>query len=251
VKSKIWLLAALVAALGIGLIWKILRHRDLPSKEPAAVAAVRPLPGRETQASTAPADASIASTEKSSQRESAATASRQVATATPQAEILPPSANRPAEEAVVRPLPDRETQASTAPADASRASAEKSSQRESAATASRQVATATPQAEILQANRPAEKAVGGLAIVALHKARGVLVSHSAQILLLESDDQGRVDFDLPDGFEAAITRSRLENGDRVIVMYTEHNGRKIAESIHASYSGMPAAKAAERRAPKE
>jgi hypothetical protein len=53
-KTKVWLLIIVVTALAIGVTWQIVRHRDLPGQEPAAVASGPNRSGSERQASPPP-----------------------------------------------------------------------------------------------------------------------------------------------------------------------------------------------------
>lgn len=174
-KSKIWLLAAVVAALGAGVIWKALHHGDHPSDRPAVVASASKPRGDGTQVATAPAGAPAASSgsgENSSLSKGESTAASS-----------PP-------EVVSRP-------------DSSGAMG---------------------------------GAIGGLlgggpADAGLYQARGTIVVYTSHVVVLASENKGKLEFDVPDAPGAAMTTAGLRKGDPVVVGYTEANGRKVAKSI--------------------
>jgi hypothetical protein len=76
---------------------------------------------------------------------------------------------------------------------------------------------------------------------ALHRARGIIVSHSKHSLVLATPSDGRLVFEIPKTMEQT---TGLEKGQSVVVGYTEESGHKIAKSITRSESHVAAKPAA-------
>lgn len=188
-KTKVWLLATAVMALGIGVTWKSLHHRDLPSNGPAVVASAQQPQGAETNAESAPASAPAASADATTDTSS----------------------------------PPTQSAASAAPQVVRRDSGDMGA-----------MVAAAPGAGLIRKAR-------------LNQARGIIVSHTANVLVLQSDDEVKLKFDVPDAPDAAMTRAGLGKGERVVVEYTEENGRKVANSITRMQTHADTAKTAKRR----